>query len=291
MTLSLRLAAWQLEALASGCAVIVLDRFGLGGLVTPDRFEEFRQMNFAPGVLSRVADFDAVLREIDNFRPEEVASVTDRVRENCGLDRYLGRLLQSYERAMQSLSDSPVPVMTEFSAVSDGIELIAADATGADLHHLLRPYSTPTFQVLPATHTVGFAISESGALYQRGGWSSAEATGTWTDGHEAHLLFTPVTLGASRLKLEMYCRAFITPDHESQRVEIFLNGVHSESWTFTSRKPVGARWVSLGRDLSFAPFVHVTLKLPDAVSPAALGISGDTRGLGVFVEWLRLVPE
>ena len=189
-----------LEALASGCAVIIFDRFGLGGLVTPPRLEEFKRVNFAPGVLSEVADFDAVLREIDKFRPEEAANVTARVRKDCGLERYLDRLLQSYEGAIQSLSDNPVPAMVEFNALSDSLEVIAEDATGADLHHLLRPYSTPSFHALPAACTVGFAISESGALYQRGGWSWAEAGGTWTDGPEAHLLFTPVTLEASRLR-------------------------------------------------------------------------------------------
>ena len=41
-----------IEALAAGHAVVVADRFGIGGLVTLDRLDDFGQWNFAIGGLS-----------------------------------------------------------------------------------------------------------------------------------------------------------------------------------------------------------------------------------------------
>jgi hypothetical protein len=283
-----------LEALASGCAVIILDKFGLGGLVTPDRFEEFQTVNFAPGVLSGPVDINAILREIDRFKPDEAAQVTGRVHKECGLEQYIDRLLQSYELAIQNLSVSPVTADAEFRALSDLIEVTAGDATGADLRRLLRPYfllSNPASPTLPANYTVDFGASGYAAPYQRGGWCATEPSGTWTDGYEAHLLFAPIDAEGRKLKLEISCSPFTTECHQSQRVEILLNGVSSARWTFTQGETSETRTLSLGHQVSFAPVVHVTLKLPDAVSPAALGLSRDSRNLGIFVEWMRLLPE
>ena len=57
-----------IEAMASGCAVIVADRYGLGGLVTEMNFSAYRDANFAYGITTgRLLTEDTVYEEITRF--------------------------------------------------------------------------------------------------------------------------------------------------------------------------------------------------------------------------------
>jgi glycosyltransferase involved in cell wall biosynthesis len=170
-------------------------------------------------------------------------------------------------------------------------ETLARNPMTSDLDELLRRSGLcPRSLDLPAGHTVNFGVSGAAARYQKGGWSGAEPTGTWTDGYEANLVFKPINPEGRKFKLEMHCRPFTTKCYPCQHVSIVLNGVFSDNWTFTFGEVPGNRAISLGR-LSSASWVHAALKLPRAVSSAQLGISADSRNLGLFVEWMRLTPE
>ncbi|MBB4651574.1 hypothetical protein GGQ99_003341 [Aminobacter niigataensis] len=101
-----------LEALAKGRAVINADRFGIGGLVTRQRLDDFAAVNFAYGALSEAASPEVLDREIAAYRPDDAAGVTQHVRRNFNSDE--GALqLEAIYRAVLSERDWPRKVASE----------------------------------------------------------------------------------------------------------------------------------------------------------------------------------
>lgn len=84
-----------LEAMARGCAVINVDRFGVGGLVTTDRFDGFAAVNFAYGALSDAASPELLDREIAAYRAEDAIAVTQRVRRDFASEKAPSRSRRS----------------------------------------------------------------------------------------------------------------------------------------------------------------------------------------------------
>lgn len=76
-----------LEAMAKGCAVINADRFGIGGLVTTGRFDDFAATNFAYGALSDAASPELLDRELTAYGADDARAVTALVRRDFSSDR------------------------------------------------------------------------------------------------------------------------------------------------------------------------------------------------------------
>ena len=74
-----------IEAMAAGNAVINADRFGIGGMVTGGRFNEFLMANFAIGALSTAPTEAAIAQALDAYDAEDAAAVTARVRHDCDI--------------------------------------------------------------------------------------------------------------------------------------------------------------------------------------------------------------
>lgn len=90
-----------IEAMASGCAVIVTDYAGLAGMVTLDRLERWRCLNF--GVRTMQANritADSVERELARYDAVDAARVSDWIRTHSGLDKAVDRWLEVYHSAM-----------------------------------------------------------------------------------------------------------------------------------------------------------------------------------------------
>jgi len=95
-----------LEAMARGCAVINVDRFGVGGLVTTGRFAGFADVNFAYGALSGAASPELLDREIAAYGAEDAAAVTERVRRDFASDKGAEQLETIYRDV---LAEKPWP--------------------------------------------------------------------------------------------------------------------------------------------------------------------------------------
>jgi hypothetical protein len=89
-----------LEAIAVGCAVIVIDGRGLAGLATADTVASWREDNFGRRLLSRAIAVDSIAAEIDRYDPGDARSASDFVRRNSSLDRYLDRLEAVHREAI-----------------------------------------------------------------------------------------------------------------------------------------------------------------------------------------------
>ena len=97
-----------LEALAVGCAVIVLDGRGFAGLVTSETVSAWRQNNFGLRLLSQPASAELILAAIDRYGPAEAQLVSGFIREHSSLERYLDRLESMYRDVIAEGTAQPV---------------------------------------------------------------------------------------------------------------------------------------------------------------------------------------
>ena len=101
-------ARCALEAMAVGCAVIVADFSGLGGMVTPDNVEALRRLNF--GVRTMQAErltVDAARRELARYDVAQSGAVTAFIRAQADVECSVDALEGMY-REMAARRSRPV---------------------------------------------------------------------------------------------------------------------------------------------------------------------------------------
>ncbi len=99
-----------LEAMATGCAVILADTWGMGGLVTPENFEALRRGNFGRQTSRGPCDHESVAAELDRYDPVGSRAVTRRVREEAGMEAAVDRWEQVYASIQQTAPVDPTSV-------------------------------------------------------------------------------------------------------------------------------------------------------------------------------------
>jgi lysophospholipase L1-like esterase len=175
---------------------------------------------------------------------------------------------------------------------SAGYALIARNAFQAiwrdDLLGLL-PAAPPAPEAWPASRGRLALGTPDADPYLGTGWSGPEAGSAgrhrWTDGPRSELrLDLP---GPQRRILRARVEAFLAPDVlMRQRVLVLVNGRPSARlWIAGPETRVHS--VAIPEPECRGPAL-LTLLLPDARSPAAVGLSDDTRRLGLAFEWLGL---
>lgn len=95
-----------IEAMASGCAVILCDSRRHGGLVTPENFDALRPLNFGARALEALPfTRDALRAEIDRYDRGAATIVTQRVRAECGLASAVDQWLSLYNEILTEWRD------------------------------------------------------------------------------------------------------------------------------------------------------------------------------------------
>jgi hypothetical protein len=117
------------------------------------------------------------------------------------------------------------------------------------------------------------------------GWSGPEQNSRWTERATAAITFRVTEISAAVVRLQM--APFLVPGKlASQRVEVELND-----------HPVTSLSLSNGAFTEYEIILPLsavreqnvlTFRLPDATSPQSLGVSEDTRLLGINVQWLTI---
>jgi hypothetical protein len=96
-----------IEALLTGCVVVNADRFGIGGLVTSARFDEFAAANFAIGALSQPPSQQLVAAALEAYDARDAASVVTRARHDCDIATVAERLEQIYQEVLAEAARHP----------------------------------------------------------------------------------------------------------------------------------------------------------------------------------------
>ena len=90
-----------IEALACGCAVVILGRTSCGELVEPHNFASLRDRNFSIAVNSPPPSPDRIVAALDRFSPEACAAVSARLRQEADFGRTVDALITIYEHVVE----------------------------------------------------------------------------------------------------------------------------------------------------------------------------------------------
>ncbi len=93
-------ARCALEAMATGCAVILCDATGLGDMVDSANVRALRRWNFGFRVLQRPLLPELIVDEIQRYNTTEAAEVTAYIRRNAGLENALEHYLRLYRSVL-----------------------------------------------------------------------------------------------------------------------------------------------------------------------------------------------
>jgi hypothetical protein len=137
-----------------------------------------------------------------------------------------------------------------------------------------------------------FAHNSRGQACLGQGWSNLQEPESWTVDGESHLT-VPVKSGAGDMMLELALVPFTAaPFFMRQRIGVFANGCVLGEEVLDGDTSLGFRLPA--EKFAGATSLDIVLRTPDAQCPAELGVSGDTRRLGVALRELlvlRVPPE
>ncbi|MEO8434564.1 MAG: hypothetical protein ABI596_06690 [Pyrinomonadaceae bacterium] len=119
------------------------------------------------------------------------------------------------------------------------------------------------------------------------GWSVPETAARWTDRGKAVIAFRMAPAGAAMLRLRL-APLLVAGKLDQQRLSIKIN--NQPLGTLTLQESEAREYSTLVPARLLSDQNVLTLELPDAESPKNLGISEDTRRLGVAVQWLQIDP-
>jgi Glycosyltransferase Family 4 len=276
-----------LEAMACGCAVIVCDARGLAGFVTPEEYARWRPLNFGLRSLTRRVTAGALAAEIDRYDAQSARAVTALARRDADFATLLDRYVALYEACIaqgvsadRAAHDRALALHVETWAPRYRPAwpwMIERERLRGELDAALdRPR-------LRIGEPVGLGIDRPRAVELVSGFGEPEPWGVWTDADSALLaLRTDAPDGA--VDLAFHADAFVVEEHPVLQADVRVNGAFAASWTF--QYPSAPEWrtvhVPAAPSLDGLVIVEFVLSVPR--SPSELGISSDTRRLGLSLQ-------
>jgi hypothetical protein len=100
-------ARCALEAMACGCAVILVGPEGVGAMVTPEEFETMRLQNFGRSLLRPGFDRDLLISEAKRYNSAAVSKVCELTRAHCGTDLMVDSFCRLYAEVLREARTSP----------------------------------------------------------------------------------------------------------------------------------------------------------------------------------------
>jgi hypothetical protein len=111
-------ARCALEAMATGCAVILCDFAGAGPYVTAASLDEMRRKNFGRALLTQPLKAETLLREIQRYDPADAAAVSQKVRSEAGLEEAANQWLTIYSGVLRDFNPHVIDRKAEGHAAS-----------------------------------------------------------------------------------------------------------------------------------------------------------------------------
>jgi len=170
------------------------------------------------------------------------------------------------------------------------------------LPHLERfhiDYS-PYLAVLPKTsfyelsQWIDFGDGGNAVPYETGGWWNPEPWGTWTT-EQSGLTIDFGREVKSDLVIEAIAAAMVNEKNPAVNVEVLVNDMPAGEWRFRFKSGAPEyqtyRMVLSQKALNKVLPAVIRFRVTGAGSPAALGLSGDSRMLGLAVRRVRLLAH
>lgn len=151
----------------------------------------------------------------------------------------------------------------------------------------LCPPAACTLQSLPIS--ARFEANSDDTRFLLSGFSRPEESGTWTVEHQAEI-YLPVDLrGTDEIEVRLDFAVALSEQQPSQRLRV-SDGRGNWLDVALLQLPSPPESASFNLPVSdhSQPGLRLRIELPDAWIPAKLGLSGDTRLLGIFLKSLRI---
>jgi len=129
-----------LEAVMSGCAVIVCDVKGLGPLVTADNFMALRRESFGFPCMTSPLTPEAIRSRIAGWNPESSRIAQAQARETCGIKSMFDAMEALYREVSSTPLQPSLPTWARFAAT-----FFASVGSNAKLGRELRDLHRQTF--------------------------------------------------------------------------------------------------------------------------------------------------
>ncbi len=128
--------------------------------------------------------------------------------------------------------------------------------------------------------------------WRTSGWSSPEINGTWSLGTSTSLVINVPDLNKQNAKT-LHLKAVIqpltkAPELTKQLVEVSINNKVIGKWDVDVAQEYS---MAIPTDTLSNPHLHITFTLPNAASPASLGMNTDTRKLGILFKELKIETQ
>lgn len=149
--------------------------------------------------------------------------------------------------------------------------------------------SAPTASSTPSAvvgTSIKFNTGGNSERYRVSGWSQTEKEWTWSEGKSAQLAL-PVPSDPGALTLVIRMGALVNrPALPYQVVEVLANGQKIADWEVADTADFSA--LIPGEVTRSRGILNIELRVPKATSPKALGLTDDSRILGVRVYSVEL---
>ena len=140
---------------------------------------------------------------------------------------------------------------------------------------------------------VSFIKGAMGAAHLVYGWGDPEEWGTWSSGKTAVISFNLKNIPDQDLAVIIKGQAFISEKHPRQTVEVLLKNQPLSVLTYDATSPSDERTVKIPKQsvIDSKGKILISLHFKDATSPKALGLSEDSRLLGLRIVSVEIKPE
>lgn len=133
-----------IDALACGCAVVVLGRTSCGAMVVPENYERLRQVNFSLPVNSPYPDPHRIEAELLRYDASAVANTAQRLRQDADLDHNIRSLVKIYDNVISTHQQTQQNLPAEMKATLNYLGKIVPLVQGTEIApHSDRPIGTP----------------------------------------------------------------------------------------------------------------------------------------------------
>lgn len=162
------------------------------------------------------------------------------------------------------------------------LSLAACDRHSSDVRS--EPNANPP--ALEYGTSIGFAKGGNSDAFKVSGWSTTEEKFTWSEGTVAVLKMATAPTN-NPVVLKMTVAALIKePELPAQPVEVSINGQKIADWQVGNTAELTA---AIPPEISkMGGTLTITFNTPKATSPKALGLSADSRILGICCYRLEL---
>jgi glycosyltransferase involved in cell wall biosynthesis len=176
--------------------------------------------------------------------------------------------------------------------IADAVRLMEQMVPRSDGTIDIRESRLDDRPMMRVEETVAFAVTGNGVAALGEGWADPEDWGTWTVSKRASMRLSVEPHRGRTLYADLRYRAFVHSLHGRLDIVCRARGRDIAAWRCGTDTASGVQRMSIPPDaIREDGTLDLEFHISDPRSPAELGVSSDTRQLGLGIEWLRLTTR